>query len=149
MLNFLPTNPYGLIASVPASTDCKQTPFFREMLVTDGRFFYHQQNRPVSAVDYRAQAMATLQASAARLPIRVEGEVAWTVVRLDAKHVRVTLVDPGYISPAEREATIVLQHLRATSCRDILRGESLPLSGDRLRLTVPAGIVRIVDIAHD
>jgi hypothetical protein len=149
MLNFLPTNPFGLIASVPADTDLNTTPFFKSMLVTDGEFFYNDDGNRVSAADHKAHAKEALQASADRLPVRVHGDVAWTVVRLDPAHVRVTLIDPGYISPADRQARIIVQHLRANECRDILSGEELPLVNDTVTVTVPAGILRIVDITHN
>ncbi len=149
MLNFLPTNPYGLIASIPAETDLDAVPFFRSMLISDGEFFFDDGGEAVSAVDYKTRALAALRASADRLPVRVHGEVAWTVVRLDPSHVRVTLIDPGYLSPADREARIVLQHLRGVECRDVLSGEKLPLVGNAFGLAVPAGVLRIVDIAHE
>jgi hypothetical protein len=148
MLNFLPTNPYGLIAMVPANTDLATSPFFRSMLVTDGEVFYDERGQAVSAADHKPAALAALQASAAGLPVRVHGEVAWTVVRLDPNHVRVTLIDPGYISPADREARIVLQHLEGKDCRDILSGETLPLTENAVLLTIPAGVLRIIDISH-
>ncbi len=119
------------------------------MLISDGEFFYDDGGEAVSAVDYKPRALAALRASADRLPVRVHGEVSWTVVRLDPSHVRVTLIDPGYLSPADREARIVLQHLRGVECRDILSGEELPLVGNASVLTVPAGVLRIVDIAHE
>ena len=148
MLNFLPTNPFGLIASIPATTDLAASPFFRNMLVTDGEVFYNAQNQPVSATDYKPTALAALKKSAARLPIRVEGQVAWTVVRLSPKHVRVTLIDPGYISPANRKAKIILQHLNPIASRDALTNARLPMVENTLSLTVPAGTLRVVDIAH-
>lgn len=148
MLNFLPTNPYGLIAMVPANTNLAASPFFRSMLVTDGEVFYNERGQAVSAADYKPSALAALEASAAKLPVRVYGEVAWTVVRLDPNHVRVTLIDSGYLSPADREAKIVLQHLDGTGCRDILSGETLPLAESTISMTVPAGVLRVVDIAH-
>ena len=146
MLNFLPTNPHGLIASVPEETELSPSGPFREMLVTDGEFFYDEQDRPVSASQFKATALAALVESAARLPIRVQGEVAWTVSRIDPTHVRVTLIDSGYLSPADRDARIVLQHVQGTSCRDILDGRSLPIVEGKITLTVPAGVLRIVDI---
>ena len=148
MLNFLPTNPFGLIASIPATTDLKASPFFRTMLFTDGEVFYDDQDQPVSAADYKPTALAALNESAARLPIRVEGEVAWTVVRLGPKHVRITLIDPGYISPADRDAKIILQHLTPIASRDALTNERLPIAENTLSLTVPAGTLRVIDIAH-
>jgi hypothetical protein len=148
MLNFLPRNPYGLIASVPADTDLEAFPRFKSMIVTDGESFFDDQGRAVSAPDYKPRVEGELRASAARLPIRVRGDVAWTVVRLDPGHVRVTLIDPGYTDPADREAEIVLQRIDGTACRDILSGEDLPLREGSVTLTVPAGVLRVVDVAH-
>lgn len=148
MLNFLPTNPFGLIASVPAPTDLEASPFFRSMLVTNGEVFYDDRGQPVSAADYKPTALAALRESAARLPVRVQGDAAWTVVRLDPTHVRVTLIDPGYISPADRDVKIVLQHLEGVDCRDVLSGERLPVVESSISLSVPAGVLRVVDIAH-
>ena len=85
------------------------------------------------------------------VPMRVDaytGDVHWSVVRVDPTHVRVILVDPGYLTPADRNADILLQHLDGTSCVDILSGEILPIDSNRIRVHVPMGIVRIVDITH-
>ncbi len=147
MLNFLPTNPFGLVASVPADTSMEDSPYFRSMLVTDGKSFYDDQ-KAVSAADYKPRAVRMLEDAARRLPVRVEGDVAWTVIRLDPTHVRVTLIDPGYISPADRSVLVHLQHLQGTACQDILSGQSLPITDRSISLTVPAGILRVVDITH-
>jgi hypothetical protein len=149
MLNFLPTNPYGLIASIPADTNLDASAHFRSMMITDGELFYDEDGKPVSASDYKPVAEEKLRDSAARLPIVVREDVAWTVVRLDPKHVRVTLIDSGYTDPDDRHAEIVLQHLNAKECRDVLANERLPVDHRSVKLTVPAGILRIVDIAHD
>ncbi len=47
-----------------------------------------------------------------------------------------------------RGEKIVLQHLDGVACRDILSGERLPLEENAVSLTVPAGVLRVVDIAH-
>ncbi len=57
-----------------------------------------------------------------------------------------TLIDSGYLSPADRDARIILQHVRAAACRDILSGQSLPIDEGSVLLTVPAGSLRVVDI---
>lgn len=59
-----------------------------------------------------------------------------------------TLIDPGYLDPADRDATIVLQHLDGVACRDILSGENLPMDGGRIGLRIPAGTLRLMDIEH-
>ena len=70
---------------------------------TDGQFFYDAQGAKRTAKDYRPVMVKELEAAAARLPVRVQGDVSWTVVRLDPAHVRVLLIDPGYLDPADRE----------------------------------------------
>lgn len=148
MLNFLPPNPYGLIASVPADMDLNASSHFKSMIATDGEFFYDEEGKAISAPDYKAIAQRSLKDSASRLPILVRGDVAWTVVRLDSKHVRVTLIDSGYTDPDDRNVEIVLQHVEGIECRDILSNKHLPIDHRSVRLTVPAGLLRILDIAH-
>ncbi len=147
MLNFLPTNPFGLVASVPEGTSLDDSPRFRSMLVTDGKSFFDNE-KTVSASDHKPHALRMLEDAARRLPVRVDGDVAWTVARLDPTHVRVTLIDSGYISPADRQVVIHLQHLQGTACQDILSGKLLPIADQSISLTVPAGILRVIDITH-
>lgn len=149
MLNFLPTNPYGLVAILPAETDMERFPWFDSMILTDGVDTYDSQGKAIPAPVARAGIESQLQAAADKLPVRVRGEVAWTVVRLDPHHVRVTLIDPGYIDPAQREAVVILQHLDGIACRDILSRENLELEGNSITLSVPAGSLRVVDVSHD
>jgi hypothetical protein len=56
--------------------------------------------------------------------------------------------DPGYLDPAEREGTILWQHLTAVSATDILSGEILDVTTGRIALRIPAGMLRIIDIRH-
>ena len=147
MLNFLPKIPYGMVGIVPDDLDAKRFPRLREKLTTDGRFFYDGSGA-VAPAEYKQTALAKLEQSAARLPVRVKGEVSWSVVRLDSRHVRVTLVDAGYVNPADRNVEVMLQHLDATSCTDILSGKALPIRNGRVPVSVPAGIFSIIDIEH-
>jgi len=89
-----------------------------------------------------------LREAAARLPVRVAGPAHWSVVRLDPTHVRVTLIDPGYLDPADRDVEIIPQHLTAVAATDILSGETLDARTGRIALRIPAGTLRIVDLAH-
>ena len=80
--------------------------------------------------------------------MRVSGAAHWSVVRLDPRHVRVTLIDPGYLDPGEREVEVVLQHLVARGATDILSREKLELRSGRIKLRIPAGTLRIIDVEH-
>ena len=147
MLDFLPTYPYGLVPILPAETDLGTIPALSEMVKTDGAVF-HENGKAVAPPDYRATMEAKLKAGAAKLPILVQGQVAWSVVRLDANHVRIILLDSGYLDPAPREAEILFQNLVPEWCRDILAGEQIEIRGNHATLTVPAGSLRILDIRH-
>jgi hypothetical protein len=132
---------------IPDETTLEGTPF-RRKFTTDGQYFYDSTGGRRTAPDYKSSVEAALKESASALPLTVHGQVHWSAVRIDNKHIRVTLVDPGYYDPADRDAEIATQHVAATSCTDILSRESLPLHEGKVRLRVPAGAVRIVDITH-
>ena len=148
-LDFLPRYPYGLLTMIPAHTDLDTVPHVSTMVQTDGVMFYDEGGNAVSPADFRPRMESALRAGAARLPILVRGDVAWSVVRLDDAHVRVTVLDRGYLDPAEREAEIICQRLEPRWCRDILSREELTQNESRFRCTVPAGSLRILDIEHE
>ena len=147
MLNFLPRTPYGMVAIVPEDTGAQSFPRMKDKITTDGRWFY-EGDQAVAPDDYRQRALKKLEQAAARLPVRVDGNVAWSVVRLDPRHVRITLVDGGYLDPADREVEIFLQRLDATRCTDILAGTVLPIRDRRVRTRVPSGIFSVLDVEH-
>lgn len=143
--NFLPQTPYGMVPIVPDDAPLAGTRFDRK-ISTDGQYFYNGAGDRRGAAEYRPVVEQALQQSAARLPVLVRGDVHWSAVRLDPTHIRVTLVDPGYLDPADREAEIVLQHGAAAGYTDILRREKLPAAQGGVRVRVPMGSVRVVDI---
>ncbi|MBT3375826.1 MAG: hypothetical protein HOJ57_39830 [Lentisphaerae bacterium] len=147
-LDFLPRYPYGLLTMMPADTDLANTPHVTSMVQTDGLTFFDDEDKAVSPSEYRPRLEDALKKGARTLPVMVKGDVAWSVVRLDATHVRVMILDCGYLDPAERKATIVCQQLSPLSCRDILSREKLHLGGQSVPLTIPAGSLRLIDIEH-
>jgi len=145
--NFLPETPYGLVTMIPDETTLERTRFQRKF-TTDGQYFYEASGIRRSAPEYKTTVDAALKDAAQALPLSVRGQVHWSAVRLDPQHIRVTLIDPGYYDPADRDAEIVTQHVAASNCTDILSRESLPIKQGKVRLRIPAGSVRIVDITH-
>ena len=148
MLNFLPKNPYGLVAILPDDIDLAKFSRFKDKVTTDGQYFYDSAGQQHGPAEYKPVMIEKLSQSALRLPVLVKGDVAWSVVRLDPDHIRITLVDPGYTDPGNRNAEIVLQHLTGLECTDILSGEKLEIREQKIQLQVPAGIFRIIDIKH-
>jgi hypothetical protein len=145
--NFLPETPYGMVAMIPDDTPLEGGRFARKF-TTDGRFFFDEAGEPKEPGAFRKVVEEALRQGAEELPVLVEGPVHWSAVRLGEQHIRVTLVDPGYLDPDDRDAQIAVRSLAVTGCTDILSGETLECAGGRLKLRVPMGAARIVDIAH-
>ena len=142
--NFLPELPYGLIPIIPAHA--AKNGKFRQTITTDGESFFDGNGKKHTATEFKPEVEKALKTAAARLPVTVAGKAHWSAVKLDEKHIRLTLIDPGYLDPSERAVEIIFQHIRPRKCFDILSGETLKPSGDKLSVTIPAGIFRIIDL---
>lgn len=148
MTNFLAQSPYGNLTTVSAATDLQKFPQLKKMFITDGRWWYDDQGKPHTAGEYKPVVLKALEAAAQKLPVKVEGEVSWVAVRIDPKHIRLLLIDPGYLDPADRKAVVRFQNLKVAEARDILSGATLPVKGQTMEAEVPMGILRIIDITH-
>jgi hypothetical protein len=144
MTNFIPETPYGMTPIIPAENNTKGR--FKKVIITDGEFFYDEQGNTQTASAYQPTVEKALEDAARRLPVLVKGPVHWSVVKIDEHHLRIVLIDPGYLDPKEREAEIILQHVECISCTDILSRESLKIKKAKVTLKIPAGVCRIVDI---
>jgi len=148
MTNFIAQSPYGNMTTISAETDLSQFPFFKKMIVTDGKYWYDEAGKPQTAEAYKPTVLKALEEAAQRLPIRVYGEVAWVALRLDPTHIRLVLIDPGYLDPADREAEVVFQHIDPIGAKDILSGESMTIKQGKMKAKVPMGILRVIDLTH-
>lgn len=148
LTNFIPRFPYGMVTTVSAETDISEFPRLNTLLKTDGKHWINDQGEKQSAGSQILAIQDTLEKAAEKLPVRVFGDVSWSVLRIDAHHVRVILIDPGYLDPADRKAEIKLQHLEGVKCIDILTKEELAIANNFISVKVPLGILRIVDIEH-
>jgi hypothetical protein len=146
MTNFLSQAPYGNIAVIPAETDISDYSQFDAMIVTDGKYWYDESGKSFTAEEYKPIVSAALEEAAEKLPIRVKGEVSWAAVQLDSTHTRVLLLDPGYLDPADVEAVIQLKERAGERAFDILSKEELFIAKNEIKITVPMGILRIIDI---
>ncbi|MCC6353389.1 MAG: PQQ-like beta-propeller repeat protein [Verrucomicrobiae bacterium] len=142
--NFLPELPYGLVPIIPAHA--AKSGKFRQTITTDGERFSDGNGKKHDATEFKPEVEKALKTAAARLPITVAGKAHWSAVRLDAKHIRLTLIDPGYLDPAERAVEIHFQHIRPGTCIDILSGETLKPNENKLSIVISAGIFRILDL---
>lgn len=145
---FLPELPYGLVTIVPDLKD-EEYPGRRDTrIMTDGEWYYTADGVRQDPRTYAPVVLDALQRAALELPLRVQGPVHWTASRLDPTHVRVMVMDPGYVDPAPRTARVSWTGLEVTRCRDVLSREELAPRGGGVDLAIPAGVFRILDIEH-
>ncbi|TWT80216.1 Lambda-carrageenase precursor [Planctomycetes bacterium CA13] len=145
-LNFVPELPYGMVPVAPVEYASTLEDAGIPYTVSDGRVGYVD-GKPVPAKQFGSTLSSTVKAGASTMPVLVSG-ASWSAIRLDDLHIRVVLVDPGYIDPSERDVTIRFQGNRPVKAIDILSKESLPFEGKVVNLTVPAGSVRFVDLTY-
>jgi hypothetical protein len=148
MTEFLPNTPNGLVTTVPDDITISDYPYFNTKVSTDGKYFYDDQGKRHTAQDFKPVMQQLLQEAGNRLPLRVDGDVAWSAVRLDGTHIRVMVIDPGYVDPGDREAMIRPQHFEVVKVVDILQKKELPITEGGIPVHVPMGILRIIDITH-
>lgn len=149
MCNFLPLTPYGMVTIVPDKVPEGLSSRYARKISTDGQNFFDDSGKSYAPEEYRPVVEEALQEASAKLPVLVHGTAHWSAVRIDESHLRVTLVDPGYLDPDDRGVSIVLQQEGWTRCRDILGNEDLPIDEGVIPLRIPMGSVRMVDLIHE
>ena len=149
MCNFLPLTPYGMVSIVPDKPRPALKGRYTSKISTDGEMFFDAQGKAHGPAEYRKVVETALSAAAKELPVLVRGMAHWSAALIDQKHMRVTLVDPGYLDPDDRDVKIVLQQKGWTRCRDILSNMDLPINDGSIALHIPVGSVRIVDLIQE
>lgn len=149
MCNFLPLTPYGMVTIVPDKPNAGLSSRYASKITTDGELFYDDSGKSYGPAEYRPVVEAALRQASTKLPVLVKGTAHWSAAKIDEKHLRVTLVDPGYLDPDDRDVKIVLQQDGWTGCRDILSNEDLPINQRAIDLRIPMGSLRIVDLMRE
>lgn len=142
-LNYVPELPYGMIAIAPVEYAPKvKTPY----TVTDAKQGFVD-GKPMPAKEFGKEIEKAAIEGAKQLPIMVTG-AAWSAIRLDENHIRLILMDQGYVDPQQREVTITYQNEMPKSAIDILSNETVEISNKTSEVTVPAGSLRFIDVAY-
>jgi hypothetical protein len=146
-LNFIPKFPHGFVAFVPPATKPGDIPGVTTLFATDGETWHDPAGRRHSAADYAPTVEAALRAATEKMFVHVRGDVAWTATRLDARHVRLVLIAPGYLNPADCTAAVTVR-TDMISATDILSRQPLAVRNNTFTVDIPMGILRIVDVEH-
>lgn len=165
--NFIPPFPNGIVLITPPQNGQhadptaprgKMTdhlhPLYKDIMqevVTDGRFYYPDGGSKKVAADKGYENVADqVRKSSQLLPLTVSGEVAWVVAQTDPKHLRLTLVDSGYLNPKDRTAKVSFHTVKPVKMTDVLGGDSIDVSDPiSVAVEVPLGLFRFIDIELD
>ncbi|MDZ8117827.1 PQQ-binding-like beta-propeller repeat protein [Pontiella agarivorans] len=162
--NFLPPYPKGLVLITPpqhgvfadtkaprgAMTDHLH-PMYRTILqefITDGRHYYAPDGSATYPADrYYKNVSDAIEAGAQQLPITVSGDVAWVCAQTDERHLRLTLVDSGYLNPKARKACVHFNSVVPVKVTNVLSRNVLELnSPSQTQIHVPVGGFCFIDI---
>ncbi|WP_152286522.1 PQQ-binding-like beta-propeller repeat protein [Flavicella marina] len=162
-LNFLPSYPNGMVLITPPQTGSfvQQNatrgrmedylhPFYKGKLkeyFTDGRYYYSADGKErYNAAEYYVKVKNDIEEASKLLPITVKGNVAWVVSQSDAKHLRLTIIDNGYINPKDRVAEIQFNGLKVKTIIDLITKETFKLKNGQAQINVSAGMFRFIDV---
>ncbi|MFI3289295.1 MAG: PQQ-binding-like beta-propeller repeat protein [Rikenellaceae bacterium] len=144
------TPPYDATAS-RGSVESHMHPLYKGItkeFFTDGRYYYADAERTehYSPKEYYKVVEQAIEEGAKKLPLTVKGEVGWVAAQSAPKHLRVTIIDGGYINPSEKEATIVFGTAKVKSIKNLATGENLSFDGDKCSISIPCGLFVFLDI---
>lgn len=116
--------------------------------ITDGRHYYSSDGTQQYAADsYYHTVKAAIENSAELLPLNVEGNVAWVCAQTATNHLRLTLVDSGYVNPKGSTATVRFHTTQPVAMTDLLDGTVFNVSDSTsVTVEIPVGSFRFIDI---
>jgi len=163
-LNYLPPYENGLVLITPvqsgilaannsprgAMTDYLH-PLYKNIMkeyITDGRHYYSADGKTKYAADeYYKTIEADIKKSVMLLPLTVSGSVAWVAAQTSANHLRLTVIDSGYINPKSRTAIVKFHTVKPLKMFDLLDKKSFNITDpSAVKIDVPCGMFRFIDI---
>ena len=118
---------------------------------TDGKNYMSADGKEVyKASEYYKVIEEDIKKSAVLLPITVSGNVGWVVAQTSPTHLRLTLVENGYINPKEAKAIVRFNTIKPIKIVDLLNGEEFNEFKDATtEIEIPLGGFRFIDIELD
>jgi hypothetical protein len=163
-LHFLPTYSNGMVLITPpqkgvlAVKDAPRGamenhlhPLYKSILkeyITDGKNYISADGKETYKADeYYKTVEKEIKATSKLLPLTVEGDVAWVVAQTSPTHLRLTLIDNGYINPNNRKATVTFHTVTPVKMVDVLDKTDFNISNpSSIEIEVPCGTFRFIDI---
>ena len=162
--DFLPTYANGLVLITPPQKGVfaqknvvrkplKENlhPLYKNIMkeyITDGRNYYSADGKETYKADeYYKVIEKDIQESAKKLPITVSGDVSWVAAQTSPKHIRLTIIDGGYINPNNRKALVTFNTIQPLKMTDIVDGKSYDVKNNKtVEVDIPLGLFRFIEI---
>ncbi|WP_303317257.1 hypothetical protein Q4Q34_01750 [Flavivirga abyssicola] len=145
-LNYMPEMPHGMVPIAPIELksilENKNIPYF----VSNGKTGFRE-GAKIPATKFGKTIKKEVLKGKKQLPVLVSG-ASWSLIKLDKNYSRLILVDPGYINPKKTEAKITFQNIKPKSVRDILSNKNFSVNTEDIKIKVPAGSLRFIDITY-
>ncbi|MGY6650263.1 outer membrane protein assembly factor BamB family protein [Wenyingzhuangia sp. IMCC45574] len=143
-LNYMPVMPNGMVPIAPIEYASKLEKSGVSYSVSNGSKGVVA-NELVTAKEYAKEFKEIVAKGKSKLPVVVKG-ASWSAVRIDKNHVRVILVDPGYIEPKDRDVEITFNGKLPKSAVDILSKEKVKIVKGKVNTKVLAGSLQFIDL---
>ncbi|ANQ51610.1 hypothetical protein MY04_4268 [Flammeovirga sp. MY04] len=115
--------------------------------ITNGKDYLSADGKQTFAADtYYKNVEKAIQEGSKQIPINVSGDVAWVAVQTAPNHIRLTLVDNGYINPDDRKAKITFNSIEVKGVKDVVSKEEIDYSDKNMEVEIPCGLFRFLDI---
>ncbi len=141
--NFIPRTALGFVAVLPGTQASGQR--WARSWTTDGDALVRE-GKAMLIDEARSALGADLREGAAKFPFAVRGDVFQQTVAESPEQYLLYLVDPGFVDPAGRDVTVALQTAGDWIILDRLSGRTLGRLAQPLKVTVPAGTMRLLEI---
>jgi len=138
------TAPQGLVCMVPGPTLRSGGPW-TSIWTTDGDKLSYK-GKDFTLAQARAAITAELAEATKKFPFAVKGRVFHQIIEQSRHHYVIALVDPGWLDPADRDVTLAAQVPGHWRVADRLTGKDIGLIGSGLSITVPAGMLRLLEL---
>jgi len=163
-LNFIPKYKNGMVLITPPQKgvfiDKKAVrkplvenihPWYKNIMkeyYSDGKNYYSADGKTTYAPnEYYKVIDEDIKKSASLIPITVSGNVGWVVAQIGTKHLRLTIVENGYINPNKAVAKVKINKIKIVKLTDILNGEEFKVDKDsKVEIEIPLGGFRFIDI---
>ncbi|NIJ44852.1 hypothetical protein FHR24_001291 [Wenyingzhuangia heitensis] len=145
-LNYMPLMPNGMVPIAPIEYAKELEKNNIPYSVSNGSKGFSN-GKLISAKEYATEFKEIVAKGKLALPVEVKG-ASWSAIRIDKNHIRVILVDPGYIEPKDRNVTITFNGKKPTSAIDILSKEKIDIKGNTINTKVLAGSLKFIDLTY-